>query len=257
MNQATLIDQLISHHLQTPTNSTPTTLQSRTKLRKHLLRILGSVLGSSKIGPNSENATIESIKKQLNRTTSTTTTTNFTPPTGPRPAVRFQELTGRIRRSNTITNRWSVYHVLKQLSSTGSQERKNVNRAAAVAIHATERPKPNNTTNESLTPDVDGMIYGLNGVPNDTSTFESTNKSNQRRRQRTMVEPTRFTLEENMSTETSERVLIRDVMYAFQGIDGTFVRWSDRASGYVVDPTVGKYQSEKRASAIAYMEKHL
>ena len=128
-------------------------------------------------------------------------------------------------------------HVLKQLSSTGSQERKNVNRAAAVAIHATERPKPNNTTNDSLTPDVDGMIYGLNGVPNDTSTFESTNKSNQRRRQRTMVEPTRFTLEENMSTETSERVLIRDVMYAFQGIDGTFVRWSDRASGYVVDPT--------------------
>ena len=39
--------------------------------------------------------------------------------------------------------------------------------------------------------------------------------------------------------ELSEQALIRDVVYTFQGIDGTYVRWSERARGYVVAPDIG------------------
>ena len=39
---------------------------------------------------------------------------------------------------------------------------------------------------------------------------------------------------DNTSSELSEQLLIRDVIYAFQGINGTYVRYNESAGGYVV-----------------------
>ena len=40
-----------------------------------------------------------------------------------------------------------------------------------------------------------------------------------------------FIFVDHKKTELSEQALIRDVVYTFQGIDGTYVRWSDRQNG--------------------------
>jgi len=193
-------------------------------------------------------ATVESLKKTLLRTpqSRTSTTTVAEQLSTSRKALRFQELVGRIRRKGHITQRGAVFHLLKQLYNTGSPHHQRATRAAAVAIHADRRDSQsggggggggdNDVANAVV--DMDNMIYGAQGLPGggDASGGGSSRATH---RKRTLVEPTRFQLEENMTSDVSEQYLIRDVIYTFQGIDGTYVKYSERARGYVVVPTAG------------------
>jgi gamma-tubulin complex component 3 len=236
---ASQVDALISHALSstkakrrsgssgttTTTTTTTTSLASRERLRRHLLRVLGSVLGSSNVNSGSEESIVESVKKNLNRREETN-----------RKAIRFQELVGRVRRSGNVSNRWAVLHLLKQLQGSGSPDvarsiRASVAIASAAASSSSSHQQKNGGVDVAA---VDSLIYGPSGGPN-----EGADDFLARARKRDYVEPTRFFLEENMTAELSEQALIRDVVYAFQGIDGTYVRWSDRTRGYVVAPDVG------------------
>jgi hypothetical protein len=242
MNTAEQVDLLIAHVLSTRSSTSPpmessTTLTSRERLRKHLLRVLGSVIGSTNTERN-EQAVVESIKKTILRGSRSSTTSDQL--SASRKALKFQELVGRIRRQRNLNSRCSIYLLLRQLYNTGSSLNVRATQVAATAIHADrhhreEQQEKEEYSNEEETKAVDSMIYGTN-LSTATATTTSDIKT---QRKRTLIEPTRFQLEENMSSETSEQYLIRDVIYTFQGIDGTFIKYSERANGYIVVPTVG------------------
>jgi len=115
-NTAQSIDALIAHHFHTHT-STPTTTTTRHKLRKHLLRILGSVLGSHVSSLNEQNI-IQTLQNKIARHP----VQGHGTISASRSALKFQELAGRVRRSGHYTKRWAIFHVLKQLSYTKNQD---------------------------------------------------------------------------------------------------------------------------------------
>ena len=229
----------------------------RMRVRGHLIRVIGSVLGSTRVGAGSEPAIVESIKKSLLRggamlPLGTNSASNLD-----KKAMRYQELVARMQRSNVIQNRWSVLHLFKQLMGSGS----NLGKApvgalrgigasgdsAHISVHSLGNHAPRSEATRSSEPSensktsavVDRMIYGSASMP---ESAKSTNSAAERRR-RQLVEPTRFVLEENLGEELSEQALLRDVIYAFQGIDGKYVRWSRRANGYLVDSRSGVPQA--------------
>ena len=215
---ATQVDALIAHVLSitkvrqrmgrkttkttttttTTTSTTTTTLASRERLRRHLLRILGSVLGSTTINSGSESLIIESTKKNLYRFEKNN-----------KKLIRYQELVGRLRRSKNITNRWSILHLLKQLQGTGSVATQRSTRtfanlsSAAAALSSSSSSSSSTASSSAPLPGdgdrhaVDALIYGPSGGPN-----EGVDDMLHRARTREHVEPTRFLLNENMTAGT-------------------------------------------------------
>jgi hypothetical protein len=41
-----------------------------------------------------------------------------------------------------------------------------------------------------------------------------------------------------LAKQISEPALLRDIMFIFQGIDGTYIRFDPEADAYVIDDTV-------------------
>ncbi|XP_075910838.1 gamma-tubulin complex component 3 [Petromyzon marinus] len=53
----------------------------------------------------------------------------------------------------------------------------------------------------------------------------------------------------NTSVELSESLLVRDLLYVFQGIEGTYVRLSQTEGAYLIDPKVGAPKSLRDVTA--------
>ena len=139
-----------------------------------------------------------------------------------------------------------MFHLLKQLMGTGSREAAAPAGAIGIGIGEGGISIRDDSGSKSAHPPapstsavVDDMIYGTASIP---ERAQSSAIAAERRRRR-LVEPTRFVLEENLGEELSEQALLRDVVFAFQGIDGKYVRWSNRANAFMVDPRTGVLQA--------------
>ena len=91
----------------------------RARVRAHLLRVLGSVLGSARVGASSEPAIVESTKKALLRGAAKVTENTENTENTSKQAMRYQELVARVQRAEVLRSRWAVFHLLKQLMGAG------------------------------------------------------------------------------------------------------------------------------------------
>ena len=49
----------------------------------------------------------------------------------------------------------------------------------------------------------------------------------------------RYKIDENTSFSMSQQLLLRDVIFTFQGIDGKYIRFSKSENSYAIDPKIG------------------
>ena len=136
-------------------------------------------------------------------------------------ALRYAELVGRLEACSVVTRKWSIVHLLSSLSGTGPVDALMVAKPLPQAGGGVEeRGEKGRTT-------LPGHALRVEGRRN-VAPGEGEGRGRKGREK-----------------GGSEALLLRDVVYALQGIDGRIVRFDQRAQGFVVDPNarVGRGKS--------------
>ncbi|EFJ34488.1 hypothetical protein SELMODRAFT_438859 [Selaginella moellendorffii] len=187
---------------------------------RYAMRIVGSRIVSSLA--SDEAAMAESIKRQLVMEGRSSD------------ALTFADLHRRLAALSgpgSIENRWAMLYLLRAVAEDQRRERAETRGTAVpftstISAHAAAGGLPAlpDSTNEKLAaaPQNGGGGGGVLVLARDSDTVKAT----------ALREFGDLTQE---SFELSEAALVRDVLYACQGIDGRYVRFDKEADGYIVD----------------------
>ncbi|XWS66468.1 hypothetical protein CRYUN_Cryun05aG0202200 [Craigia yunnanensis] len=208
-----LVRRLLSQ--QNPQNPGPNSPYFSQSLR-YALRILSSRLTPS-ISPDAD-AIAESIKRRL------ATQGNSSD------ALTFTDLYTKFASKNgpgSVNNKWAVLYLLKIIS----EDRKTARNGMDASVFL---------SNLGLNDDEMGNnLRGLNGKENREKGWKNgillVSKDPENLREISFREFGNLVKEEN---EVSEEVLVRDVLYACQGIDGKYVKFDCNLAGYALSDLV-------------------
>jgi gamma-tubulin complex component 3 len=126
-------------------------------------------------------------------------------------AVRFEELLSALMKVDTIvTKKWAILYLLHSLSSSKNQSSHLVLSGVSLS-HVALKPQP-----QSLNP------LPAQGRNVDPQTL--TNNS---------------LVKQNTTFEVPEEVLLRDIVFTFQGVNGKFIKFNENANCYAVINQVG------------------
>ncbi|EXC30855.1 Gamma-tubulin complex component 3-like protein [Morus notabilis] len=219
---ADLIKELVLRLLsQNPTSDSQPLNPKSPSFHKHLryaLRILSARLCPS-IAPDSA-AIAESIKRRLVTKGKSSQALTFS-----ELYTKFASKTG----PGSVNNKWAVLHLLDIVS----EDRKN----AGAQLGSPLLLLPNLSLNDAESGDGDSRVLRRGGskekgwnngvlvVASDSGNF----------RDIAFREFANFVKEEN---EVSEEILVREVLYACQGIDGKYVKFDAGSDGYVLSDSI-------------------
>ncbi|KAG0577630.1 hypothetical protein KC19_5G168400 [Ceratodon purpureus] len=223
------------------------------RAHQYAMRIIGSRIAPSLA--NDEAAMAEAIKRQLvqeNRSAD---------------ALSFADLHRRISSYSgpgSIENRWALLYLLRAIAEDQRRERAETRGTAipytstlsGAAAHGGLPSFPSNTTHPKLPsfspePEVSpGRSYSSrNGTPQNQSWSQSSRaqspsspggvliltKDDGNAKAAAMREYLEIVQSES---DISEMAIVRDVLYACQGIDGRYVKFNKDADGYMIDESI-------------------
>lgn len=164
--------------------------------------------------------------------------------TGITEALRFEESFGKLRQQSVMKERWSVLYMLSCLSHDAS--------SAAAGIPNVPLGKP------FLSADLEDLegarrkdvtMFGRKVIGYDSDgypIFEKVSKPSQKRVTSAADRAAELrrahlqqTIQANTSYEVPEAVLLKDIIYTFQGIDGHFIKYNQTLDSFAVVPDVG------------------
>jgi len=133
--------------------------------------------------------------------------------------TRFEELFNSLVNINTIvTHKWAIVYLLHSLSNTDTSGKLG---------------------QQSHTP-----LPIINPINNrGKSSFSSVNdnkpsNSNTNRTQQPIVDPqtaaNHALIQQNLAFEVPEDILLRDIIFTFQGVNGKFIKYNEQLGGYAV-----------------------
>lgn len=212
-----LVLRLLSQNPQNPSSSIDTQ-----KSLRYAIRILSSLMTPS-IAPDSA-AIAESIKRQLATQGKSSQ------------ALAFADLYTKFASKNgpgSIENKWAVLYLLKVIS----EDRKNQK------SRSDSRVSSGFSASVGLPALFHAESGGYSGVSRNRETLEKgwnngvllVSKDPENIREIAVREFANLVKEEN---EVSEEVLVRDVLYACQGIDGKYVKFDKSVDGYLLRESI-------------------
>ena len=219
-NTAALVRRLVRSTLAARGVRADDSERATERLYRYAVRLVGSCLASS-VEPD-EGATADAIKRKLTREGSATA------------AVKFAELHRRLAQQPGLKSRWAVLHALLQVSEDRRAEDHavvpaggGIGAGAATARHIADPlssaaaagglPSLSDPDPRSLAAN-DGSTLGLDHPGSRALAYRELNA------------------EAEANLEIGEQELVRDVLFACQGIDGKHVRYNSKMASYVVDP---------------------
>jgi gamma-tubulin complex component 3 len=175
----------------------------RENLQCYVYRLLGSRIGAT---GGDEFQLVEKMKRGLAGSGSE----------GARKAVRFAEVYRRFSQKRVITNRWGIMHMLNVLSNSSSTGAPSAGTSALGLLEQSAVFKAAPPTMPDLAPELEQSLRQLApGNPRATSLRDH----------------------EALRTDSQvpESVLVRDVVFAMQGIDGRLIKFDKSIDGYAVE----------------------
>jgi len=205
-----LVERVVTDGSGTDTNN---------KLVVYCMRILGSRMTPSVLGDEQHLSQV--IQKKMVREHSVST------------AAKFADLHRRLAQIPVLQQRWSIIYLLHMLSEPTTTyaapalppapiletafHSLGLDRLDSSTPHALETVKANKAL-EAAAPDDDSTTSRKARVANTVSELH------------------------NACHEVSEKALMRDVIFALQGIDGQYIKFDVIADGYTVDRKIGVLQ---------------
>ena len=208
---------------------------------RYALRVVGSSLHAS-VEPD-ENAVGDAIRRRLSRQGKPASS-----------GVEFAELHRRFAQQPGLNSRWALLHTLLRVSENTNEENKNLGGAdaAAAALLANplsasaeagglpslsdpqtpsqhSKPRRNDANAVSAVDAVDAVDTARQLANGDGSTLGLEHPGAR------AVALRELAAESVANLEVSEPELVRDVLFACQGIDGRLVRFSERFDAYTLD----------------------
>ncbi|KAL9233031.1 hypothetical protein vseg_008074 [Gypsophila vaccaria] len=180
---------------------------------RYAIRILSSRMTPS-IAPD-EAAMAESIKRHLVTQGKSSEALSF--------ADIYSKFTSKAG-PGSINNKWAVLYLLRVVSEDRKTSKKQLNSIVSGGLPAIFDTRVNDKSRG-------GNDTGVG--PNGGVLVVS--KESENIRDVAFREFTKLLREEN---EVSEEVLVRDVLYACQGIDGSYVKFNDNVGGYVLSESI-------------------
>eukprot|EP00943_MAST-04B_sp_MAST-4B-sp1_P002977 g2977.t1 len=223
------ISKLVSELLKKFVPTIDSDDRKKIALRRYCMRILGSAIGANSVGGLRDAVFVcENIKKRLIRA-------RPHQKEGEHNASRFDLLYRRLETSRVVRNKWAILSLLEELANTGNNY--------------------SNANNNSKTNVLAPITFSLGDLgayetkttkakQNPTSTIGEDNKSAEnfsRKRQIYSDKSSmlRYRINENTSFSMSQQLLLRDIIFIFQGIDGKYIRYSKSENSYAIDPKIG------------------
>ncbi|KAL5545439.1 hypothetical protein UlMin_005126 [Ulmus minor] len=211
-----LVLRLLSHNQTSNSQSLTSTSPAFHKSLRYAVRILSARLRPS-IAPDSA-AIAESIKRRLATQGKSSQ------------ALTFAELYNKFESKTgpgSVNNKWAVLHLLDIIS----EDRKNTTTQLDSPVLLPYLPlNDGDLGNDSR------VLRGRGGREKGWSNgVLLVSKDSENLRDVAFKEFVNLVKEEN---EVSEEVLVRDVLYACQGIDGNYVKFDANADGYVLSDSI-------------------
>ena len=220
-NTAALVRRLVRSTLASRGVRADDSERATERLYRYAVRLVGSCLATS-VEPD-EGATADAIKRKLTREGSATA------------AVKFAELHRRLAQQPGLKARWATLHALLRVSEDRRAEDRAVvpagggigagaatarhiadplsSAAAAGGLPALADPDPARSLAAG-----DGSTLGLDHPGSRALAYRE------------------LAAEAETNLEIGEQELVRDVLFACQGIDGRHIRYNPQMASYVVDP---------------------
>ncbi|ORZ32234.1 Spc98 family-domain-containing protein [Catenaria anguillulae PL171] len=208
---------------------------AKINMRRRCLRILGSRLAAP---ANQNEASIaDGIKKQLMRTHQSTDR-----------ALRFATLAQRLQSAALLTRKWAILHFLQAVSLQVAHSDDSAieiplaglssipdlpSMSAATAAAAAPRTRPFSTHRDS------GVAASLAGGASTAILQDNTRIMDQSTTAAASTGFETYLMSENTSYQVPELVIIKDLLFVLQGIDGRLMKWDPNLSEFVLDPNVG------------------
>ena len=175
----------------------------RENLQCYVYRLLGSRIGAT---GGDEFQLVEKMKRGLAGSGAE----------GARKAVRFAEVYRRFSQKRVIANRWGVMHLLNALSNNSPAGAPSAGTSALGLLEQSAVFKAAPPTMPDLSPELEQAL-----------------------RQLAPDKPRAASLRDHEALRTDsqvpESVLVRDVVFAMQGIDGHFIKFDKSLDGYAVE----------------------
>ena len=179
----------------------------RENLQCYVYRLLGSRLGAPSSGD--EFQLVEKMKRNLAASSTG----------GAHKAIRFAEVYRRFSQKSVVANRWGVMHLLSALSNSGGPAPGGRGAGSTLSLleqsdvfKAVPPPLPD------LASDLEQSLAQL-GVP-----AGAQSKAGWRDHEAVRTD-----------NQVPEAVLVRDVVFAMQGIDGQFLKFDKSVDGFAVE----------------------
>ena len=210
---------------------------------RYALRVVGSSLHAS-VEPD-ENAVADAVRLRLSRQGKP----------GSSAGVEFAELHSRLAQQPGLTQRWALLHTLLRVAETGSSESKRGGGtergpdAAAAAMLAnpmsasslagglpaltprtpTQAARARSANAVSVVDAADSIDTARGLAAGDGSTLGVEHPSARQLAHKELA------AESLANLETAEQALVRDVLFACQGIDGVFIKYSGTQDAFVLN----------------------
>ena len=210
---------------------------------RYALRVVGSSLHAS-VEPD-ENAVADAVRLRLSRQGKP----------GSSSGVEFAELHSRLAQQPGLTQRWALLHTLLRVAETGSSESKRGGGtergpdAAAAAMLAnpmsasslagglpaltprtpTQAARARSANAVSVVDAADSIDTARGLAAGDGSTLGVEHPSARQLAHKELA------AESLANLETAEQALVRDVLFACQGIDGVFIKYSGTQDAFVLN----------------------
>ena len=197
-------------------------------LRRYCMRILGSAIGATGARSRDAAALNEGIKRRLIRA-------RPHHKEGENSANRFDLLFRRLETSRVVRNKWAVLSLLQELANTNRQATdRNVLAPVSFSLGdlgAYETKTTKAEPYQRAQPDIvsDSSAGRIN-------VEKLIRKKNEYSDKASMLQ---YKIDDNTSFSMSQQLLLRDVIFAFQGIDGKYIRYSKSEGAYSIDPKIG------------------
>jgi gamma-tubulin complex component 3 len=197
--------------------------EKRDSLLKYYMRVLSSTLGSSGYMSSNPLILLKHISQRLNR--------NETVQVGRNESIELSQrvliLYGQFEVSKSVRNKWAVLKLLQQL--LGQKKRRNLDPVpmplSSFGVNKVYGDSPAEIRAES---------QAMGGATMDLSMAHT--PANIKAARAKSLKQSNFV--KSMSFGISEQLLTRDVLFAFQGIDGKYVRYSNISRKFVIDPKI-------------------
>eukprot|EP00898_Chlorokybus_atmophyticus_P006935 jgi/Chlat1/7242/Chrsp58S06891 len=197
------------------------------KAYRYAMRIIGSRIAPSVSGD--ENGVADAIKRRLAQQQNRTAD-----------ALTFAELHRRLAQQPGLREKWALLHLLNALADDRTREPSGS--AAA-------------TFSSMLASAATGALPSIPTAVNGSSHYRNTDAISANHKARIasngdaaltvisndpkVAAHRKYAECERTDSQVPESALVRDVLYACQGIDGKYIRFDNNADGYIVDPKVG------------------